>query len=66
MMQGVGGYNPRNYNGTPRAVEASRLQSNEFQVPPYLNMGDDEFGDLPLRVERRLPTSLPLYEEGIS
>lgn len=64
-MQNVGGYNVRNYGNTSPNFGSSRGQINDLQLPQqYLNL-EDEFGDLPERLQRRFPPSnYTHHEEG--
>lgn len=68
-MQNVGsGYAARNYGGGPQNLGVSRGQINDMYLPrlppQYLN-ADDEYGDLPARLDRRLPTNFNSCEDGI-
>lgn len=63
-MQIAGGYNVRNYVNTSPNLGSSRGQINDLYLPQqYLHL-EDEFGDLPGRLERRLPTNFTRQEEG--
>lgn len=63
-MQNVPGYNARNYGAVAPNFGPSRGQVNDVYLPPqYLHL-EDEYGDLPGRLERRLPSSYKHCEEG--
>lgn len=63
-MQNVGGFNARAYGNVSPNLGTSRGQINDLYLPQqYLHL-DDEFGDFPGRLERRLPTNYARHDEG--
>lgn len=64
-MQNAGVYNSRNYGNVLPNFGSSRGQINDLYLPQqYLHL-EDEYGDLPGRLERRLPSSFNRYDEGM-
>lgn len=64
-MQNAGGYNARNYSNASPNFGSSRGQINDLYLPQqYLHL-EDEYGDVPGRLERRLQTNYNRYEEGM-
>lgn len=64
-MQNAGGYNTRNYYNASPNFGSSRGQINDLYLPQQCLHLEDEYGDVPGRLERRLHTNFNRYEDGM-